>query len=259
MENSIAINYTDSVVAFIDVLGFRRILKDKSIVETYFSKLIESLKTLKSSKITSLLISDSVVLQIPYHSVSDLRAMCVTVAHLQADLALSGIWTRGGIAIGNFYYETIEGSQVVAGEALADAYELESKWAKYPRVLLDPKIFNRLKMDRSVLNREIYRKGEVPARPLYDPMDHTDDAGIIPNSSLQSDGMWVDFAPLLFTDETRIRIILERLRKDLYGSQEFYDKFRWVQLYLSSVLYRSEYKDQWDHVWTQLESDFDGL
>src|ERR1700756_3728702 len=50
-----------------------------------------------------------------------------------------GFLIRGGIALGGLYHS----SDIVFGEALIDAYRLESKVAVYPRILISPTVLRR--------------------------------------------------------------------------------------------------------------------
>ena len=52
-----------------------------------------------------------------------------------------GVLIRGGYSFGQLYHE----NGVVFGEAMVDAYQLESKQAIYPRVLVSDRIIERLK------------------------------------------------------------------------------------------------------------------
>lgn len=54
-----------------------------------------------------------------------------------------GLLIRGGITIGNLHHE----SGVVFGKGLVEAYELESKVAIYPRIVVGPKIYQEASSD----------------------------------------------------------------------------------------------------------------
>jgi hypothetical protein len=58
-----------------------------------------------------------------------------------AEMALRiGVLIRGGYSFGQLYHE----NGVVFGEAMVDAYQLESKHAVYPRILVSDRIFEQL-------------------------------------------------------------------------------------------------------------------
>ena len=55
---------------------------------------------------------------------------------MQLIAASQGVWVRGGVTVGNILHD----DDVVFGPALNRAYELESKVAKFPRIVLDVEI-----------------------------------------------------------------------------------------------------------------------
>lgn len=54
-----------------------------------------------------------------------------------------GLLVRGGITIGNLHHE----SGVIFGKGLVEAYEIESKVAIYPRIVVGPKIYHEASSD----------------------------------------------------------------------------------------------------------------
>jgi hypothetical protein len=77
--------------------------------------------------------SDNIAVSVPY-SPEFLESMINAMARVQLGLALAGFLVRGAISIG----ELVHTRSAVFGPALIRAYELESRRAVYPRVLLDP-------------------------------------------------------------------------------------------------------------------------
>ncbi len=66
----------------------------------------------------------------------------------QADCALDGIFVRGGISIGPFYFE----NKTLLSPALVRAYELESKKAVYPIILISAKDVEELRKKKGYKN-----------------------------------------------------------------------------------------------------------
>ncbi len=138
--------YTEHLVAFLDVLGFRALVKGnkKEKIDEYFlvTKVVEKyLRNIQiKSNIKFITFSDSIVMGldvdgIPKGDRADrLRQFCIAVSILQCDLAKHGIWIRGGISFGDLSFE--KEKNVIFGPALIDAYDLEAKVAKVPRVLV---------------------------------------------------------------------------------------------------------------------------
>ena len=133
--------YTDCYVAFLDILGFKNLLKDDSCeaIKRIFKSLIDykprplmgKCEAFKS--ICYYIMSDSIVIYID-SSVED-AFMALTEVCLQIQIRLTTLDTpvllRGAIAKGPLYCE----EHVIFGQGLSDAYILENTLAKYPRVI----------------------------------------------------------------------------------------------------------------------------
>lgn len=63
---------------------------------------------------------------------------------LQGELIKHGICLRGGIALGDAHFD----SQTVFGPGFVRAYELESGFANFPRIVIDPEVLNDLMTDK---------------------------------------------------------------------------------------------------------------
>lgn len=71
----------------------------------------------------------------------ELDEILENVSEYQFNLALEGLFVRGGISMGDFYIN----EDIVFGPALLDAHHTESEIACYPRIILDEKTVKRLK------------------------------------------------------------------------------------------------------------------
>lgn len=80
--------------------------------------------------------TDNLVYGLPLWShadaVSRLGLTVTGAAHYQLHLALQGIATRGGMTLGDHH----QGSSIIIGPALIEAHKIETRIAKYPRVVL---------------------------------------------------------------------------------------------------------------------------
>lgn len=133
--------YTDCYVAFLDILGFRTLLKNESFdtIKQIFENIkeFEPRPLLKGCKafdcINYYIMSDSVVIYID-SSIED-SFMALSEVCLQIQIRLTTLDTpilmRGAIAKGSLFCE----GNVIFGNGLSDAYEMESTLAKYPRVI----------------------------------------------------------------------------------------------------------------------------
>jgi len=152
--------YKNRAVAFLDVLGFRQKLIDfeqearnnrigSNVAESeetayqrqYISyKANDFINTFKSAiskldveKYRYYLFSDNIcITSIKDTSKSDLQDLLLVITELYFEFAQKGYFLRGGIDYGLF----IDEKEIAVGIPLARAYELETKKAVYPRIVL---------------------------------------------------------------------------------------------------------------------------
>ncbi|RYG87978.1 MAG: hypothetical protein EON59_05810 [Alphaproteobacteria bacterium] len=140
--------YRQQVVTFLDIMGFRNIVGTASADE--ISVMLDH--TLASAAPPSaadeigtsvISFSDSIIRARPcgkdlaaalFHEVAEL-------ARAQWSLMNKGILVRGGVTAG----EVLVQSGRAFGPAFIKAYDLESSWAKGPRILIDPTIITSLR------------------------------------------------------------------------------------------------------------------
>ncbi len=178
------LNKSQSVVAFIDILGFKEIVKtnDKSKNNFIFIQLQQALD--QSFKKAILLteqwlkatdeyknegladrlkykqFSDNVYLSFEYNEGDpdyELAVYLVTMmsAYYQRIMLSKNFYVRGGIADGQNYFD----NNMIFSKALIKAYELETKIAKYPRIVLDNSILKKLnKISKQNIIKQFYPK-----------------------------------------------------------------------------------------------------
>ncbi len=141
--------YEEKFVAFIDILGFSNIVrsfqnkpKNHDKIHSALLKLIEYKNSSKShnlaqSNLEISTFSDSIVISA---SKADFFSLIWTCGWLQANLLKIGILIRGGISQGLIYHQ----EDIIYGEGMLDAYEIESRAAVYPRIVISPKIISKL-------------------------------------------------------------------------------------------------------------------
>ena len=138
--------YTKKLIAFIDILGFREKIKEtedsmdlrfemlqtlKSIFEFKRENDEESLSLRELGKEVTIF-SDSIVISYPLDFGGGLFFILMNIIHIQIDLLFKGMIFRGGLAIGDVYHD----GSIVFGPGMVSAYDLESKFAKFPRIIL---------------------------------------------------------------------------------------------------------------------------
>lgn len=133
--------YRDFFVAYIDIMGFKGMIDKmncQSIREIF--EVLQSFKPHPLSKNTDVynhikmyIMSDSIVVYIESDYKDSFIALTDVCAQIQIKLSCLNppILTRGGIAKGELYHE----KNVLFGKGLTSAYLLESKLAKYPRII----------------------------------------------------------------------------------------------------------------------------
>lgn len=138
------LKYQEYYVAFIDILGFKSLLKERKCEEIY--SIFEVLRKKTHGRLNMngveikaynhihyTILSDSVIVYIK-SNIDDAFATLVDICKkLQFSLANRDIpiFLRGAISIGDLFHK----KDVIYGNALSSAYLLESNLAKYPRVI----------------------------------------------------------------------------------------------------------------------------
>lgn len=136
--------YTQYYVAFLDILGFKNMVNSSAceeivniydLVQYRYETLFKSQAEIQNN-IKMKIMSDSVCLYIKKdfpNALLYLIAYCVT---FQCDLfGRQGLLLRGGITSGDMYVN----DDVIFGPALTEAYLLEEKNAKVPRIIIRKK------------------------------------------------------------------------------------------------------------------------
>lgn len=149
--------YEERVCCFIDVLGFKQLLKgtvskDKEESKREMTRLNSALMNIKSlenepnylkekslsRKVSQF--SDSIVISYsieePYH----IRSLIMDLFDTICVLCLKGVLIRGGISKGKL----VHSDKYLYGPALVTAYELEDQAANYPRIILDSELVKML-------------------------------------------------------------------------------------------------------------------
>jgi hypothetical protein len=132
--------YEDRAIAFIDILGFTELVRSNQV-----SKILNSLKlirnhlkrieTLPRAPLRSSTFSDTIVLSSKNDEIG-LPYLIYSAAALVAELFLRGIFCRGGITNGELYHR----SDAIFGQALIEAYYIESRLAVFPRIIVTESI-----------------------------------------------------------------------------------------------------------------------
>ncbi len=167
--------YEQRIVAFIDILGFKQLIKESTQNPEKIILIQQILNFLKRNEVTDInnwgidfieieedaqkktltdfeilndtsctCFSDSMVVSVLYNKskVNEIISTLISnLSYIGAILIKFGILLRGGITFGNLIH-TNQG--ILMGQAFIDAYELESKYAKFPRIILSDILLKQL-------------------------------------------------------------------------------------------------------------------
>lgn len=142
-EKKSTTKYEECIVAFVDILGFSSMISKSEINSDEYERIKHALDTIQLvkkradnvvAKVTTF--SDSIVLSYPITGRDPLFYILIDLVHLQLDLLQQGILVRGGIAKGKVRHV----QEMVFGPAMVAAYDLESKYAVYPRIIVEKEV-----------------------------------------------------------------------------------------------------------------------
>jgi hypothetical protein len=150
------IKYRRALVSFFDILGFREIVRDEppkkiaSDVSLFQGTGKISAEIARGFEGRSFQFSDSIVRMMPLdseaivaHPGGLLFQEVYTIALACVEMAYRGVAVRGALTVGDAYFS----ESMMFGPAMVRAYELESKIAVYPRVIVDPEVIETFKRE----------------------------------------------------------------------------------------------------------------
>lgn len=146
------IDYEERILLFLDFLGFKEIVGETAGDPARLWSLIAALEALaelkddppvfKSQRMSQF--SDCVALSYRVTETSGVFFLLNAMALAIVDLADRGYLVRGAVTVGPLHHS----KNHIVGPAMVAAYEMESKQAIYPRVIVDPKVFDVAKRHR---------------------------------------------------------------------------------------------------------------
>lgn len=144
--------YEERVVAFVDILGYKHLatipeeeakrlvqLVSESFSKARFADQVNFMITSAAQQFSARAFSDCIYLsdEVTAQGTRNVVSQAAGLAH---DLAVNGIYVRGGVTTGLHYQDL----NIVFGEGIGKAYHLEQFRAKHPRILVDPAVATRL-------------------------------------------------------------------------------------------------------------------
>jgi hypothetical protein len=169
-------NYEDRLCAFVDILGFRELIRKSerqpqlayeirkiladvvnatpvwerdnptAIIASHIqqtgasaedaSMQAQNLVQEYSKNERGIAFSDSLILSAAADDPRPIQSLIISLLYLSRTLAVSGHYVRGGISLGLLCHE----SNLCFGPSLISAYDLEQNLAKSPRIIVDEKV-----------------------------------------------------------------------------------------------------------------------
>lgn len=138
--------YEDRIIAFIDILGFSNIIKHTNIssqelnnlgsalnyIHNYFNEVQGDYEDPSVFQLSQF--SDSIVISVSMKHSLEMTTIFKHLKNIQINLIQRNILLRGGIVKGKL----IHTDDLLLGPGMINAYNLESKCALHPRIVIDP-------------------------------------------------------------------------------------------------------------------------
>lgn len=229
-----SLRYRPAVVTFLDILGFGQLVKQESASKVQEVLAVVSKFVAKVSRNPyspqAFAFSDSIV-RVRHidglnalHPTGLLFSEILDIVHAQAELVPHNVILRGAITVGEIYAD----GSTVFGPALVRAYELETKTALYPRVVIDPHALNQLRQDAALRAEHHSVKEEVQC--VRDLLRRGENGSWFVDY-LHSFSPELD-EPAMEPDFLRMHRDLVLLRYQAAGNNTaFLDKLLWLALY----------------------------
>lgn len=233
--------YVYSIVAFIDILGFKQIIQSTN----NDTKLEALVKCLEDARIVGdinvsaprglegyqgKMFSDSFTMSIPIGR-GNLYIFLMQIYHFQGVLANSGIFLRGAITIGNHF----EDNDLVFGPALVNAVELERTVAIWPRIVVHPEVI------KLANNPALWTLPEQPEKDIIADRLERDADGITYVNYLDCFAADADEDEEMFLKNHRIHIIENAKANE--SQLRVLAKYYWLANYHNAVVTKRNYPE----------------
>lgn len=235
-----------SVVAFLDILGFKAFTRENISNADRIDKLdylLHIAEKMLSGRVgvaqhTSIrMFSDCISVSCPLSTPNLIRLICALEA-LQFYLINSGLIIRGGMSIGR----QCSTSRLLVSEALVLAYELESTKAIFARIVLDRTITEAV---RAIPSEEWFDPWGSCRRDIHSPELHIqhDPCDSVPFLHYFAYMHSIDSAPLerelLFAHRHAIQRLVDQTASE---PEQIKRKYRWLASYFNRS--EAEYHDR---------------
>lgn len=278
------LKYERRLIAFIDILGFKEIVKqsesDTSKIELIYS-VLEYLKDWENTekwdlkfveieesaqnkgmnnfdlrgKTITTTFSDSIVVSVKVDgNVNEMAStLIVNLAYIGTVLLEKGILIRGGLTIGNIIHID---NGTVFGQGLIDAFMLETRSAKYPRIVLSDKLLSELHYPLET-KRNRY--------PYHQYLDRYNDGcvGFHQLIYYQVIESWTEMTPGLLTESlSKVRKVIISGLDSSFEKPEVFEKFKWLKEQYNKLIILNDFDFETkteEHIKQKIREHNDGV
>ena len=133
--------FKNRAVLFLDIMGFRKMVKNCDSNSEDIQKVYDALSIIKThfenyTDILKIQFSDSIVISFRADDNGAVIELIGSLQSLTKKFILSGFLLRGGLVFGEIYHD----NDFIFGPAMNKAYDIESKFAIYPRIVIEKEI-----------------------------------------------------------------------------------------------------------------------
>lgn len=257
------IKYEERMITFVDILGFKTIIKESERNDQKLKTIYGALDFLKTrekpaewnlkfieieedaqkkgvenfdivKKTNCSCFSDCIIVSVivDNEKINEIASTLIrNLLYIGAKLLSEGILIRGGLTIGKLIHNN---NGVIMGQGLIDAYELESRVAKFPRIVLSNTLINKL-------NKTIDSKRN--RYPYHQDLKRFEDGcvGFHQMEYFNVIQSWIEMNDTIMKSEL-IKIkqkIIEGLDSS-FENPEIFDKFNWLKTEFNNLDIRGD-------------------
>jgi len=250
--------YKNTMLAFIDILGFKEWLKQKKLPEIV-TTIVAILKTVTQKinhgnfEIKTKLISDSLVIWAELESQIDITAFFIFVSNVIAKIhKIGNVVTRGCIANGDHF----SNEQIWISKVFVESYKGESE-AIYPRTILLPSAMSRIKcLNQDLLNNEFWIKTDIDGFSFINYLNVISEDCQIVDGKILANG-WTTASPnnqILIEDIKRHKETIRNGFKTSLTDQKTRGKYFWLANYHNNFVKNNAFLNEIDDLQINLKS-----
>lgn len=146
-ENLKNVEYKDSIVGILDILGFKNALRNedeeslKLLQKSISSELFTNKTLVDFENIKINMLSDIFIVSSENITSYSVKSVITILENIRRGLMNNGFLSRGSVVSGKHFFK----DEILISPTFIRAYEIEEKEAIYPRIILENALFEKLK------------------------------------------------------------------------------------------------------------------